>query len=642
MWELWRAELEASSGTELAPVKQKKFSAKFPELPVLNNYSKAAPDSYWRLFPTNFTCPTKTSVNAVKIEQLVNTLGCSDQARVDRVVKRAREGAVIGCVGQYRLPSRSKNSPDTYKHGPEVSDAVASWVVKGFAYGPVGEEQVPKHAKSSGIMTRVKPDGSVRIILNLSAPKGRSVNDGINAELFPAVMLSTSAWLTVLNTAGRGCWILKCDFADAYKHVAVCEADTDLQWFQWAGKWFKELCLIFGSASSAGIFDDLAKVLLDLVCRGSNFPKHMTCQHLDDICAASAKLAEISHFDKTFADFAALVGVKLAPRDNPDKSFAPAKNGTVFGVWYDTEEWTWQLPEDRLVRLVECIEEATEKGQLRDKEMQSLAGKLINIKPLVPTAKFNLDEIMKALADSHTQQVVKLAPACIHQLWLWKTLIVACAGKLSIPDNVSKLPAWSIKVYTDAVGGSLESPGRGSGGVCEEHWFYYPWSPPVNSGAARIDGRKISRKLSALELVGPLIFMATLSDKFRLQPVRMYVDNAGSVGIWSKGYSNNCTLSNTIVKAIGTIAAGLGCRLEIVKVARCSDRGPIMADMLSKAQFQRFRQYAESAGWPLKTEPLRIPGALLHWLHSPVPDPNLGHRVLCDMASTSAVLGYNH
>ena len=178
MWELWRAELEASSGTELPPVKQKKFSAKFPELPVLNDYSKAAPDSYWRLFPSNHTCPTKTSVNAVKIEQLVNTLGCADQDRVDRVVKRAREGATIGCTGQYRLPSRSNNSPDTYKHGPEVSDAVASWVVKGFAYGPVGKELVPKHAKSSGIMTRVKPDGSVRIILNLSAPKGRSVNVG--------------------------------------------------------------------------------------------------------------------------------------------------------------------------------------------------------------------------------------------------------------------------------------------------------------------------------------------------------------------------------------------------------------------------------------------------------------------------------
>jgi hypothetical protein len=643
MWELWRAELaDACSGTELPPIKQKVFTAKFPDLPVLEDYSKPAPDKYWRIFPSNYTCPTKTSVNATKIEQLVNTLGCTDRARVSRVLERARCGAEIGCVGEFRRPTRSKNSPDSFKHGPQVSDAVATWIIKGFAYGPVKEEDVPAGAKCSGIMTRVKPDGSVRIILNLSAPKGRSVNDGITAELFPAVMSSTAAWLTVLNTAGHGCWISKCDFADAYKHVAVCEADTDLQWFQWAGRWFKELCLIFGSASSAGIFDDLAKVLLDLVCRGANFPKHMTCQHLDDICAASASLEELSRFDNTFADFAKLVGVKLAPRDSPDKSFAPDKRGTVFGVWYDTEEWTWQIPDDRLVRLIDCIDEAIKKGKLRDKEMQSLAGKLVNIKPLVPAAKFNMDEIMKALAASHSHAEVSISAACGRQLLLWKTLITACAGKLSIPDNISKLPVWSFKAYTDAAGGSLESTGRGTGGVCGADWFYYPWSQPVNSGAAKVEDKKVSRKLSALELVGPLIFMATLPHTFRQQPVKMFVDNAGSVGIWHKGYSNNCSLSNTIVKAIGTVAAGIGCRLDIVKVTRCSDHGPIMADLLSKARFTQFRQYAASASWPLHTDPLRIPGSLLHWLYSPVPDSMLGHRILCDISADCPVLGYNH
>ena len=48
--------------------------------------------------------------------------------------------------------------------------------------------------------------------------------------------------------------------------------DTDLQWFQWAGKYFKELCLIFGARSSAGIFDEAAKVVLELVCLLANFP----------------------------------------------------------------------------------------------------------------------------------------------------------------------------------------------------------------------------------------------------------------------------------------------------------------------------------------------------------------------------------
>ena len=58
-----------------------------------------------------------------------------------------------------------------------------------------------------------------------------------------------------------------------------------MQWFQWAGKYFKELCLIFGARSSAGIFDEAAKVVLELVCLLANFPLEMVCQHLDDAAA---------------------------------------------------------------------------------------------------------------------------------------------------------------------------------------------------------------------------------------------------------------------------------------------------------------------------------------------------------------------
>ena len=42
------------------------------------------------------------------------------------------------------------------------------------------EEEVPAGAKVSGIMVRKKPNGAARVILNLSGPKGMSVNDGID------------------------------------------------------------------------------------------------------------------------------------------------------------------------------------------------------------------------------------------------------------------------------------------------------------------------------------------------------------------------------------------------------------------------------------------------------------------------------
>jgi hypothetical protein len=579
-------------------------------------------------------------MNGQKLKEFANKFGIADEARLGRVLCRIDNGADIGCVGEFRAATYCANAPDAYQNGKQVTDAIASWIKKGFAYGPVDQDDLPANAKINGILTRQKPDGTVRIILNLSAPKGLSVNDGIDNDNFPAVMSSTEAWVKVLNKAGRGCWISKTDWADAYKHVTVRQLDTDLQWFQWAGKYFKELCLIFGSASSAGIFDDAAKIVLDIVCRVSKFPPRMVCQHLDDICAAAAQKCQLECFDACFEKVAAETGVRLAPKDNPDKAFGPSQQGVVFGVMYDTAAWSWSIPQIKLHRLLLTIQEALSKDSVTAKEMKSIAGKLINIKPLFPTGKFNIDKIMKALAASNFNDHVELDLECKRQLHFWSLLLKACQGNIAIPTLPKVLPPWSVDVYTDAAGGTVENLGRGLGGVLGEKWFYYPWSMAINCGAHRVDNKKVARKLSALELLGPLVAITVWADSLFKKPVRFWVDNAGSIGAWEKGYSASCRLCTSIVKAIATVGAGIGADLQLLKITRCSTTGAIIADHLSKANFTASRFAAAESHSVMDTEPARIPPILLEWLQKPVPTDDLGHALLKHISKTVPVLGY--
>ena len=403
----------------------------------------------------------------------------------------------------------------------------------------------------------------------------------------------------------------KTDWASAYKQIPVRQGDTNLQWFEWAGRFFKELCLIFGSASSAGIFDDAAKVVLDLVCRLAGFTADMICQHLDDICAAAAVKEVLEAFDDAFTDTARELGVKLAPRDDHDKTFGPCKKGVVFGIEYDTTEWTWQLPEEKKVRIVAAIREVRGSDTVADKQAQSLVGKLINIRPLIPAGKYNADRIMALLAASSKSKSVVVDEDCKRQLRFWETALLACSGRLSIPEVATALPPWATDVYTDTAGGTLDSPGRGTGGVCGADWFYMPWSARVNGGAWRVDGKKVGRKLSALELVGPLVALVVFAKQCRLRPVRIWVANAGSVRIWSKGYSSFCRLSSTLVKAISVVAAGLGSKVDIVKITRCSTEGAIMADMLSKGELQGCVERGRWMGLDMAATPAPTPEALL-------------------------------
>ena len=123
--------------------------------------------------------------------------------------------------------------------------------------------------------------------------------------------------------------------------------------------------------------------------------------------------------------------------------------------------------------------------------------------------------------------------------------------------------------------------------------------------------------------------------------MNVWVDNAGSVAIWKKGYSNNCRLSTTIVTATAAICAAIGCSLNVLKITRCSNVGAVLADALSKAEFQKCRDTAALHDWRLDVAPAVLPRSLLLWLDKPVPDCDLGAKILRDLSMSTAILGYN-
>ena len=573
--------------------------------------------------------------------------GFRDLDLLEEICQDLTLGANIGCKGVYRNPSRSTNAPSSFEFGPHVSDAIADWIIKGFAFGPVEEKDVPEHAKVNGIMCRQKPNGSVRIILNLSSPLGNSVNEGIDEKEFPASMSSTTKWLRVLNRAGRGCKMVKVDWSDAYKHVAVREVDLDLQWFSWLGKYFCELCLIFGSKSSVGLYDRLAKLVLFIVCKESGMPEHMVCQHLDDCAAAAPKDSElILCFDEVFKEVADLLGVKLAPRDDPEKSFGPSTAGIVFGVKYDTVEWAWSIPQEKLSRILHQLQEGIDSDWVSQEYLMSVAGRIINIRPLIPDGRFHVSHILRAAGVSQDKcHMSPVTPELRAQLQFWRVMLQACDGNVSIPDPDAKLPSWAVNVFTDASGGGFGADGRrtgrGVGAVAYGWWAYVPWSSTICRGPLCSDGRRLNRKMSALELVGPLLVLSAGFSWCKGRPVKIWVDNSGSVGIWRKGYSTTCALSTTLVMALATIASGLGCWVELVKITRCSNAGADMADALSKADFGRFWSLCDRYNFDCPLEPAWVPVSLVAWLESPCPDEGLGQRILGEISLRTGVLGYS-
>ena len=624
----------AAANDPLPPLPASRVFKPKVDLPILPCYRSTAPDSFWDKFPVNHTSPARSLVDPDKLEALALQTNYPHKAILQEVLLDLRYGAKIGCKGPSRQPSRALNAPSAYDNGRRVTDAIASWVQKGFAFGPVKPEDVPKDAKFSGLMTREKPDGSVRIIINLSSPAGISVNDGICSDEFPTTMSSTRKWLEVLQRTGRQSTFCKVDWSEAYKHISVCSADIALQWFEWAGRCFAELCLVFGCSSSAGIYDRLAKIVLHCVLNQSRFPSDWVIQHLDDVCAAApAGSPLLLNFDQKFSELAAVLGVKLAPRDDPEKSFGPSTSGTVLGVHYNTVDWTWAIPAEKLGRILHSLRSLIDADTIPLDQLWSIVGKILHVHPLLPDGRFHLFHLLKGnCASTDPKYLLSPSPELRQQLWFWYTILRTCSSVASIPPPFPPTPAWAVQVYTDAAGGSWSSPGLGCGAVSAEWWLYLPWSKAINTGRVTEQGRRLDRSMSALELVGPLAAICAAPATFRNSAVKFWVDNAGSVFIWQKGYSMSCDLSTTLVTALATVAANLGCRVEIAKILRCSTPLAAMSDALSKADFRRFRELSRSEGLSLPLEPLRAPLELRRWLEDPRPDWDLGSRLLRGIA----------
>ena len=80
-----------------------------------------------------------------------------------------------------------------------------------------------------------------RIIMDQSAPRGSSTNDAIDGDKYPADMGGMLGVLALINFAGRGSRISKCDWHDAYKHIGINQSQWQYQWFSFAGVYFCEV-----------------------------------------------------------------------------------------------------------------------------------------------------------------------------------------------------------------------------------------------------------------------------------------------------------------------------------------------------------------------------------------------------------------
>ena len=415
-----------------------------------------------------------------------------------------------------------------------------------------------------------------------------------------------------------------------------------LQVISWLGKLFIELSLTFGGCSSPGIYDRISECILRISCLLAKIRRSRVIKQLDDNVMIGS-WREVRDFYVTYKEVCSQLGVKLAPEEEgSDKCFAVTSKGTILGLDYDLHSWTWGFSDKKCYKMLEPCFEIVNENKVTIGLLKTLVGRIGFY--MVVFGEEAIWERGFLLHASNQSDNLKAKVSCSanlkSQARFWIRNLLVFKDRSEIPSPCSWEPSVVSEFWTDAAGGGRDgSPvtiKNGIGGVFflngKTFWFCLPHSDLIRNGNATALGDIPGGKLSFLEGAAMLAGLCCFGKFLKNSYVKIYCDNAGCV--WaSRNRHSRDLLTYTVMKALFAVARGLNIRLVVVKTPRCSGRGELIADHLSKTNIP---EAAALIGY--HHELLDVPRTLIKYLQHPTPTRCLGQAILRELMQGTEIL----
>ena len=202
---------------------------------------------------------------------------------------------------------------------------------------------------SSGI--KISPLNSVpkkdtderRVILDLSYPKGRAVNDHISkteylGDKMELIFPKVDDFVQLIKAKGRGCLLFKLDMRRAFRQIPLYPSSYSLVAYVWKKHIFFDTVLSMGSRSSSFCCQSLTNALVFMMFKIGI----AVLNYLDDL--ASAEKKELAEF--SFLMLRSMLQ-KCGIEESVNKACSPSTIMPFLGVLFNTETMTLEITPER-------------------------------------------------------------------------------------------------------------------------------------------------------------------------------------------------------------------------------------------------------------------------------------------------------
>jgi len=611
---------------------------KCEDIPILADYTVDPPESFWRNFPScelPKTVEHTIDVNALEnlLQEFESKLTYFEMQRAVRCVNSCKVGAP-SFQKTYLPPCQVKNAKVTYNYGPEITDTIAIWTIKGFLAGPFDSPPL-KDFRVNGLKA-IDHGEKVRPVLNVSLPVNESFNDNINVFSMEKVYMSNARKFGhSLCDAGKNSLMSKYDLVDAYKNIPAPMQDLRLQGLSWLNKYFIETRQIFGAKTAVANFDILGNTILAIVCAKTEIPKQLVHRTLDDVPIISPEGRSWSYqFDKCYKETCENIGVKIAQNcEKNEKAFMSVKNGKVLGIKFDTQTLCWSLPQDKKEKALRCIKETLNAKNLKIVDFQILMGRLNDIAQMCEFLKGFKFSLNKCLSFSEGKNYVTISHQARNDLAVWKNFLLDSDVWIPICPQYCYPPIGSPIFCSDAAGWAENMADKGKVG-CGNVGFDFEgkiifahqllWNSEVLQMARDSQEKRLGDKTTSLEFLGMLLPFIMIPEMLCNKYVIVKVDNVGCYYGWINKQIPGDEIASILVRSLHLICAFLGCQVHVEHLPRRKTWEADLVDRLSRERSTNWNDRALLRSFGTK----RLPDCLSEWMKAPSQDWGLADGLL--------------
>lgn len=485
-----------------------------------------------------------------------------DYHDADFILDGFTNGFSLGVQKNPRVRPCSKILPVKEKLIVKIDDEVE----KGRVVGPF--RVPPMRALMISPVCAIPKDNSekVRMILNLSDPKGYSVNDNIPATATTVSFCTVTEvvrWIRQ-DSPHSTCFLAKADLTDAYRLAPIVKKDWQFLGMRVGEDIYIDRCLPMGASSSCQTFQRISDAITWMAM--TSCPVQCTIfNYLDDfLFVAKDQLIcgqALEHFEKLCND----LGIPLSHH----KTVRPTDRIIFLGLGIDTKDRVLFIPDKKARKTLVSLRLFLNHTKPRVGDWQCILGKLSHLTQVVAAGRPYLSSVygsLRGIMSQHRHKRRHLNREAREDLGVWVDFLeelppTRCFRML---DNTSA----SFSIYTDA------STSIGFGCVFSKTWFAGNWPSRQWHGY----------NIAVLELYPVYAALHSWAEQLADSTVAIYTDNDSLVHMLNKLYTKDKKIRQ-LLKPVASLCLTHNIYILARHIPGKDNIGP---DLLSRGKIPEF------------------------------------------------------